>query len=345
MYSISSCPPEDRTLGTRTLDLTIRELAYGESRGTASSFLLRAQRENLRVPFEVRSSSAFTLPDDPKVPVAVIAAGTGISPLNSLLATRLHHGARNNWLILSLARPEEFHFAGEWHTATGTGHLKVDAVFTREGATLKYTEGAGFTFFPGPTARIQDFLEQPEPSAALAALAHNGHIYICGRGGFASTVLRSLEKALIAQAKGSDFERRAQAQATLFRMFGQRRLAIEAHTDTREPEDDSPCFTASEVAAYNNDDLGYWLTIDGSVYDMTKFRNMHPGGRRIIDAYAGMDATHGFSRAHSNRPDVNAQLAMFRIGRLKTHHFPRTTVTLETPVGPRSISQDTAYHA
>uniref|UniRef100_A0A7S1FKZ6 Cytochrome b5 heme-binding domain-containing protein n=1 Tax=Noctiluca scintillans TaxID=2966 RepID=A0A7S1FKZ6_NOCSC len=53
----------------------------------------------------------------------------------------------------------------------------------------------------------------------------------------------------------------------------------------------------SEVKKHvNQDDL--WLMIDGKVYDVTPFLNLHPGGGQLIVDAAGKDATSAFERTH-----------------------------------------------
>lgn len=34
-----------------------------------------------------------------------------------------------------------------------------------------------------------------------------------------------------------------------------------------------------------------WIVVDDNVYNMTNFRKKHPGGSKVIDFYAGQDAT------------------------------------------------------
>jgi cytochrome b involved in lipid metabolism len=34
-----------------------------------------------------------------------------------------------------------------------------------------------------------------------------------------------------------------------------------------------------------------WIVVNGNVYNMTTFQNRHPGGAKVIQFYAGQDAT------------------------------------------------------
>jgi L-lactate dehydrogenase (cytochrome) len=39
-----------------------------------------------------------------------------------------------------------------------------------------------------------------------------------------------------------------------------------------------------------------WIVIEGSVFDVSEFMKRHPGGRWIILAQAGKDATEAFKK-------------------------------------------------
>ena len=60
-------------------------------------------------------------------------------------------------------------------------------------------------------------------------------------------------------------------------------------------------YTAADVAAHNKAD-DCWLVVDGVVYDVTKFLSEHPGGKKVIVAVAGQDATKKFHLFH--KPSV-----------------------------------------
>ena len=66
--------------------------------------------------------------------------------------------------------------------------------------------------------------------------------------------------------------------------------------DPAEPQ--WPDVTVAELARHNDPEHGWWIAVDGTVYDVTEFLRRHPGGAPILQAYAGLDATAAFARAH-----------------------------------------------
>jgi cytochrome b involved in lipid metabolism len=59
-----------------------------------------------------------------------------------------------------------------------------------------------------------------------------------------------------------------------------------------------------------------WAVVNGSVYDLTKWAALHPGGAAIIRSLCGRDATADFSGRHANQPDPARELANYLLGKL-----------------------------
>ncbi|XP_017465581.1 PREDICTED: cytochrome b5 isoform X1 [Rhagoletis zephyria] len=81
------------------------------------------------------------------------------------------------------------------------------------------------------------------------------------------------------------------------------------------------------------DDL--WIVIEGKVYDVTKFRNEHPGGEETLDEVAGRDATRDFlDVGHSQ--EARQILKKYYIGDLEASDW-----TSKLPVSTPSVSPTT----
>lgn len=74
-------------------------------------------------------------------------------------------------------------------------------------------------------------------------------------------------------------------------------------------------YTRDEVAQHNSD-KSCWIIIDSNVYDLTKFKMMHPGGEGVIMDVAGKDATEEFYGLHRNEVLVKYQ-SKYQIGRVR----------------------------
>ncbi|KAF8656805.1 hypothetical protein AX16_002355 [Volvariella volvacea WC 439] len=78
---------------------------------------------------------------------------------------------------------------------------------------------------------------------------------------------------------------------------------------------DLKTFTRDEVAKHNKDgDL--WIIVDGKVYDISKFKNLHPGGASVFydDGIAGGDATEAFYGLHRHEVLEKPQYRRLQIG-------------------------------
>jgi sulfite reductase (NADPH) flavoprotein alpha-component len=105
-------------------------------------------------------------------------------------------------------------------------------------------------------------------------------------------------------------------------------------------------YYASEIVLHNNDEAGYWMVIDGRVYDLTDFAQLHPGGFKIVLGYSGMDATQAYKTVlHDVNPEVDSMLGMYEIGVVRRLDFGMEWGVVIGPDGLRFISLADAYRA
>lgn len=75
-------------------------------------------------------------------------------------------------------------------------------------------------------------------------------------------------------------------------------------------------YSLNDVAERNGrDGADTWIVIHDMVYDVTKYKEEHPGGAELIEEYAGRDATSGFDDfGHSS--EAKRMLKDFLVGEL-----------------------------
>ncbi|KAK3904650.1 acyl-CoA dehydrogenase [Staphylotrichum tortipilum] len=82
----------------------------------------------------------------------------------------------------------------------------------------------------------------------------------------------------------------------------------------------SKTFTQGDVASHNKAD-SLWIVVDGDVYDLTKFQDDHPGGKKILQRVAGKDASKQFWKYH-NEGILKKYQKQLQIGSLDTKPKP-----------------------
>lgn len=88
---------------------------------------------------------------------------------------------------------------------------------------------------------------------------------------------------------------------------------INTSTGTETPG--SPTITKAEVSAHK-DAASCYSIISGSVYDLTMWVNMHPGGKGPILSLCGTDGTDRFMNKHKGAARYMTILARYKIGTL-----------------------------
>lgn len=86
--------------------------------------------------------------------------------------------------------------------------------------------------------------------------------------------------------------------------------------------------TSSELAQHQKPG-DIWLAINGDVYDVSKFAQLHPGGAKVLEEVGGKDVTEEFYELH--RHDVLGKYERLKVGKLEGDHVKVTTGTKGVP--------------
>ncbi len=74
-------------------------------------------------------------------------------------------------------------------------------------------------------------------------------------------------------------------------------------------------YTLAQVAEHASAQ-SCWAAVNGKVYDLTSWIDLHPGGAPRILQICGTDSTQAFTAQHARNQDANQELAQFEIGTL-----------------------------
>jgi sulfite reductase alpha subunit-like flavoprotein len=315
-YSIASAGE----LGPTQLDLLVGQLTYttesshttraATRHGVGSSYLRRLAGSGGTATIRTVPAPGFHLPRDPRSPIVLIAGGSGIAPFLGFIQARSRLGhAAPAWLMYAVRHRADMVPSPLLEQLADSGWLRLDVITSREGRRQ----------------RIGDFLRDPRVQtdlwAQLRSRAEGGdeaYVYVCGRGEFAAEAfdgLRELARAALTHAQAGD--------EWLYRLVADERYAQDVFTTYAGAYSASQrSFDASEIVLRNNDEHGWWLVIDGRVYDVSTFVHLHPGGDRILRAYCGSDASHAYRAVlHHARPDIEALRGQYQIGVVRRLFF------------------------
>ncbi|KAI9643506.1 hypothetical protein NHQ30_008125 [Ciborinia camelliae] len=97
----------------------------------------------------------------------------------------------------------------------------------------------------------------------------------------------------------------------------------------------SKTFSQSDVASHNKpDDL--YIIVDEDVYDLTKFQDDHPGGKKILTRVAGKDASKQFWKYH-NEGILKKYKAKLHVGSLDTKKAAAPPTPPATPPPAKEV--------
>jgi hypothetical protein len=91
--------------------------------------------------------------------------------------------------------------------------------------------------------------------------------------------------------------------------------SVTVDTTTGQTSSSTPTFTMAQVAEHNSITSCYSV-INTSVYDLTMWVNMHPGGKQAILSLCGINGTNAFMNQHHGGAKFMNILARYKIGNL-----------------------------
>ncbi|WP_282961339.1 cytochrome b5 domain-containing protein [Streptomyces virginiae] len=337
MYSVSSQPGNGTDKVSDSVRLTVAQLRHSAAPeldrsgddllGTASSYLTATHDDTTNVPLQLIRPNRFRLPRNPARPIVMFASGVGISPFLSFIAQRSTDADATDteptadWLFFGTRTRNHLYGEPEVRSAVARGRLGLYVAYSGQSGGLRATPGGQIEEAARPAARLNQALAADEETQRqLWELMRPGHeggagafFYICGRADFAGSIIGVLTS--IAQRFSEDPER---ARMAVPRLVAEGRLMQDIFTSWSPTPADGPYFDISEIAEHTTSQAGQWLIIDGQVYDVTEFLQLHPGGPRILTESVGLDATAEYAAVlHHENSEINAMLSMYRIGAVR----------------------------
>ncbi|KEY74801.1 hypothetical protein S7711_09808 [Stachybotrys chartarum IBT 7711] len=267
---------------------------------------------------------AFQLPLDPMAPCAFFAGGSGIAPFRGFWQARLAgaglSGGKNH-LYLGVQSRDKFCFEEELRGLMNAGFMEVHLAFSRDDRGLVYD----------PYAR--DLVEKPTPARYIDSLiveqgstvcdlimskkqgGLGGYLYVCGSVSVFDSVMKGIRKAIYTYRTTT----MDNVDMIINKAFAERRFMLDVFMTPKPLPCNLPTIPLSQLAQHTGHRTGtrMWIGVHGSVYDVTDFCPMHPGGTLIIKSNAGVDCGESFDNlAHTNNPEVASLLTKYFVGHI-----------------------------
>ncbi|KAJ5206937.1 Cytochrome b5 [Penicillium cf. griseofulvum] len=95
-------------------------------------------------------------------------------------------------------------------------------------------------------------------------------------------------------------------------------------------------FSKEDVASHSKGDSP-WIIIDEDVYDVSKFQDEHPGGKKILQRVAGKDASKQFWKYHNE--GILKKYKRLQIGSLDTKKAAPAPAPAPAPAAPKKAAE------
>ncbi|KAI1214787.1 uncharacterized protein F4807DRAFT_404564 [Annulohypoxylon truncatum] len=267
---------------------------------------------------------SFQLPLDNMAPCAFFAGGSGIAPFRSFWQYRLTTDGLSggkNYLYLGVQSREKFCFEDELREYVNADFMEVHVAFSRDSRGLAYDPHSRDLVEKHIPPRYIDTLIV-EQSATISDLVMSkkqgglgGYLYVCGSVAVFDSVMNGIRKAIYTHCTAT----MENVDLIVNKAFAERRFMLDVFMTPKPLPCNLPTISLSQLAQHTGHRPGsrMWIGVHGSVYDVTDFSPMHPGGTQIIKSNAGVDCSKTFDNlAHTNNPEVTSLLSKYFVGHL-----------------------------
>lgn len=299
LYSVTNILPGKITLTVGQCHQKINDETMA---GVASNFLINTVAGD---PVAIKKVAApnFHLPVNPSTPILMFAGGSGISPFIGFIEKRCQQeNAGPIWLFYSVKKPKYFLYRERLETLAREGKIRLIVNYSNNKVHIDDS------IRNNSTQIINTIFPENEKYNNFPNLS--GEIYICGAAGFAE----SAKKALIEVISNLKIKDPRKAHSYVEKAIADNKWHIDAFTSK------PPCkiryYKLSDVSKCDNFDKCH-IIINNKVYDITRYLNLHEGGRKSLFINAGADATSDFkSIKHNNNHVIKSLLKQFYFGKL-----------------------------
>ncbi|MCE0724147.1 MULTISPECIES: cytochrome b5 domain-containing protein [Legionella] len=305
VYSVNSVDAEQGTV-----NLLVKRQVYESGEiGSGSYFLTNEENLGQEVSCHILPPLSFTLPKDKNKPILLFAGGNGIAPFTHFLSELDKSGFTNQVCLVYLTRSEKEDWL-ETQLKQNTQHLpnfQCCVIYTGKNKRTEWLTKNKIDSGDSPQDKLKaigtviDSFKQQEFRA-----------YVCGSIPFTQGLLGTFKKAL--------------GEERFSKMIGNAQLVYEAfsfsETDNGRSAEASVSkreFTLEEINKHNTKE-SCWVTVDGNVYDITGFLDIHKAGGGIFlsKALVDRDMSEMYRIVHKGHsPTADGWLQSYRIGSVK----------------------------
>ena len=263
----------------------------------------------------------FELPVTMSGPIAMFAGGSGIAPFRSFWQARVQNSIGRNILFFGTQSRARLSYEHELRDYVRGGQIELHTAFSRD--------TNGLTYDPVSRDLVETHMKPRYLDAAIVEQGRTvcdmvisksqgglgGHLYICGSLSMYDTIMSGIRQALYQNWAST----KETADGLIAKAFAERRFMLDIFMSPKPVSYSTPRIPISKLALNTGHRKGsrMWIGVHGSVYDITDFLPIHPGGTLIAQASGGLDASKTFDDlAHTTNPEVMSLLSKYFIGHL-----------------------------